>query len=347
MIVKLSSLGDIIHTYPSSSFLKERFPDAKITWLVEKRFEWAVKPLPHIQRVLSIDLKKMRKQLFSKETWKDFFALAGDLRKESFDLIFDFQGNCKSGLFTKLAKGKEKIGFDFATCREWPNALSTTRRYRIDKDLPPIERSLLLLKEHLGSKKDEIYATYLAPEQVEIEKIDLLTSKMKKPLVLLCPHSAWDQKKYSVDRWIETFSALQEEIPFELIVIYGSEKEKIESESICETLDFAKAIGELSIAGLQYLMRKASLVIGVDSGALHLAASALIPTFSLFGPTSQNIYQPKGSLHSSIQGKCPFDRLFERRCSHVKGCKESPCMKMLDPKQVVEELKKILMSAAL
>ena len=102
LIVKTSSLGDIVHTYPVVSYLREKFPDAQIDWIVEKPFSKLVSAHPHIHRTIEVQTKKWRRSLFSKETLQEFRAFKHKL--STYDLILDLQGNMKSGFYGCQAK---------------------------------------------------------------------------------------------------------------------------------------------------------------------------------------------------------------------------------------------------
>jgi len=131
LIVKTSSLGDILHAFPILDYLKEHFPKARVDWVVERPFAELICRHPLVRQTLLIDTRAWRKNL-----WRGREAIGAfkrELQQITYDWLFDLQGNCKSGLITYLARAKEKVGFGKATVPEWPNLLVTKRRYN-----PPV-----------------------------------------------------------------------------------------------------------------------------------------------------------------------------------------------------------------
>ena len=131
LIVKTSALGDITHTYPVIDYLRKKFPAVQIDWVVEAPFVDLVKFHPGVDHVLNLSTKVWRKQLFSRETVQSISAFRKQLRKECYDVIFDFQGNIKSGLILSQARGVHKVGFGKASVSEWPNMLFTNYRINV------------------------------------------------------------------------------------------------------------------------------------------------------------------------------------------------------------------------
>src|SRR5690606_33551570 len=105
-----SALGDIITVYPVISYLKQRFPEAEIDWVAEKGFSGLVSSHPDVHRTIPIETKRWRKNRLSPATWKAVRQTCRELRRERYDLLFDFQGNIKSGIVTRLARANKKIG---------------------------------------------------------------------------------------------------------------------------------------------------------------------------------------------------------------------------------------------
>lgn len=138
LIVKMSSLGDIIHTLPILNYLHFHFPQAKIDWVVEKRFSELLQSQPLIAKVIEIPLKEKGGSLLSS---------IRNLRKEKYTHLFDFQGNIKSGVFTFLARSKVKVGFSFSSVREWPNILVTDTRFACKEQENIRMKSLSLLQQ--------------------------------------------------------------------------------------------------------------------------------------------------------------------------------------------------------
>jgi heptosyltransferase-1 len=127
LVVKTSALGDIVHTYPVIDYLRKKFPHAQIDWVVEAPFAGLVQSHPAVNRVLTVATKQWRKKIFSRETFQSIGKFRKQLQNVHYDVVFDFQGNIKSGLIVSLANSPIKVGFGKQTVPEWPNLLFTNR----------------------------------------------------------------------------------------------------------------------------------------------------------------------------------------------------------------------------
>ncbi len=289
LIVKTSAFGDIVHAFTALSYLKKKFPYAKIDWVVEPRCAELVYAHPHIDRVI----------------------LRGSRSKTPYDYLFDLQGNCKSALSTLFAKAKHKIGFGWKTVPEWPNLLATNWRC----DPPPgkniREDYLALVQAPFGEEPFEAPPLLLRGSLFETEA-----------RVMICPGSKWPSKQLRPGR----LKALCQKIEGPFLFVWGNEKER----ALCEKIapPGSELSPKLSLPDLQNTMAQMELVVAMDSLPLHLAGLAGVPTLSCFGPSSSAKYRPLGEHHKSVQGSCPYDVSFEKRCPRLRKC-EGPCMENL------------------
>lgn len=129
LIVKTSSLGDIIQAFPVLGYIRQRFPQAQIDWVVEQPFAELVQAHPYVNRTICIRTKQWRGSFLSRSHLQQMREFRQELRKEHYDIVFDLQSNIKSGLIVFQAKAQCKVGFGWKTAHEWPNALFTNRHY--------------------------------------------------------------------------------------------------------------------------------------------------------------------------------------------------------------------------
>ena len=258
------------------------------------------------------------------------------LRKTHYDLLFDLQGNCKSGVVTGFAKAKKKVGFSFRTAREWPNALMTHYQFNIDRRQNIRHFYLNLISSYFRSSFNFLSIAPISFQLASAERKkvdDLLENSLlqKKAKVFICPGSKWPNKRLSPDTLSTFIQKIGNQFPFAFLYGWGSLEEKNE----CETLqalfpDRSIVIEKLSLPTLQYLMGLVDCFIGVDSIALHLAATTATPTFSLFGPTRPEVFQPIGAHHLAIHGSCPYKVQFEKQCPYLRKCKTGACIRELE-----------------
>src|SRR5579872_124123 len=135
LIVRTSSLGDIIQTFAVLDYLRIRFPDAEIDWAVEEKFQNVVSKHPYVRKTFPIDMNSLKKGWMRGSAWKGVIQGIRHLRQEKYDFVFDLQGNCKSGVITFISRSKLKVGFGLRSVREWPNILSTQIRFEVSKQM--------------------------------------------------------------------------------------------------------------------------------------------------------------------------------------------------------------------
>jgi lipopolysaccharide heptosyltransferase I len=324
LIVKTSSLGDIIHTFPVVAYLRRRFPDAQIDWVVERPYAELIQAHPLVDRVLTIHSKRWRKGLIWPRVWKEMRAFRRALKGERYDCLFDLQGNCKSGLVTWWARAKEKVGLAKCAVAEWPNLLVTRHRYapragNIRHDL------LSLVQEHYDD--NEAFFDSGVDLQLTGKQQEMVDEMVLPGQVLIHPGSAQANKELPLDLLIPFLERAQKSFGFEYLFGWGSDSEAKLAEELQERIPQGRILPRMPIPMLQNLMARVSLVISMDSLPLHLCGTTQTPSFSFFGPSSLSKYKPTGAQHHAIQGSCPYDKKFERRCPALRTCATAACMR--------------------
>lgn len=329
LIVKTSSLGDIVQSFTVLNDLKKRFPHVEIDWAVEAALSPIIAAHPLISRAIALDLRRR----------KNLFQGLKSLRREKYDLVFDLQANCKSGVVTLLSRGKVKVGYGFHSVREWPNVLATDVRFEVSK-----QQNIRLFYLELIEK---YFQTSLSRENVgvrfkigadERQKIDQILSKIKPGMrIMVCPGSRWNNKQLKEATLIDFLQKIENHYQCQFLLIWGDEAERAQVSELASHLKNANIIEKLPLPTWQNLMNEVQLVIAVDSSALHLCATTSTPTFSIFGPTHPNIFKPIGEKHFALQGPCPYGRTFEKQCPALRSCPTGACMKELKAESLFEE----------
>jgi heptosyltransferase-1 len=321
LIIKMSSLGDIIQAMGVLDGLHQKFPEAAIDWLVDPHFYSFVSAHPLISSAIPFSLKK------------GVFGYVSRLRSKSYDLVFDLQGNCKSGLATFFSKAKVKVGFGLKTVREWPNILSTHIRFDIAKKQNIRLFYLHLLSAYFNEDIGHTDGVRFKIKESEKKEIDFLVKPFSNLKIMVCPGSKWANKQLKEGTLIDFLQKIKVQYQPTFFLVWGSHKEKALCEKIKPILD-AVIVPKLSIPVWQNLMGEMDLVIAVDSSALHLCATTSTPTFSLFGPTSLNVFKPVGSSHFGLQGICPYNVTFEKQCPRLRTCTTGACLKELQSEEL-------------
>ncbi|MBA2367965.1 MAG: glycosyltransferase family 9 protein [Candidatus Protochlamydia sp.] len=334
LIIKTSSLGDIIHAFPVLDYLRTYYPEAQIDWVVERSFKELLEAHPLLTNVFSIETKKWRRNFLQKKTWGHLIKAIKQIRGCYYDYIFDLQGNTKSGLCTAFARSKYKIGFGKKTVSEWPNLLFTHLRF----DPPPgyniRDDYLFIVQNTIQKSAGSFQGVELKIDFESHDKINELLEDPKLqggPKIMVCPGSHWINKRLSKETLHLFLNQMHIQIKARFLFIWGSLDEK----EICEELSAyfkgnSLVPNRFSFSVLQNLMSNMDLVLSMDSLPLHLAGTTSTPTYSFFGPSLAVKYRPEGPKHFAFQGACPYGKIFNKRCPVLRTCQTGSCLKDVD-----------------
>jgi len=344
LIVRLGAMGDVTHVLPSLRLLRTTFPSSEISWAVEEEFAPILEANLDLDKIISLPRKRWQRNILKMGkvllTIKSAFSFFKNLRQKNYDLVIDFHGNLRSGLFVKLMKGNLKIGF--RDSKEF-NHIFLNRRISTPKGVHKIEKNLSLIQTFLS----------LPPSpppipQIPIDKKSrvfvenwLVTLPPKKPLIVFHPGvSHYGRiKQWRVENYLRLMEMLESDCDPLMILSFGPQES--ESVKFFKSSNFVYPLPRLfSLKELMALLSKADLVISCDTGPLHLATALMKPLVGIYGPKSPKIYGPyfSGSVASSQSCSCVPCNL--RVCPHKKEI--SPCMDDLSPEDVYERVKKEL-----
>lgn len=346
LIVKLSALGDIVQAFPTVEYLKKRFKNCHISWVVDKRCASLVKSHPSIDKAVIIDLKPLKNEPFSLNSLSHLKKIRSEIQETCYDCVFDLQGNIKSGFLTYFAKAKEKVGFSFESLAEWPSGLATSTKIKVPKRLNAKLSYLELLKSYFQDKEpfeEEVLKLKLSDDEEKKLKtlVDQLFSSGKK-IIFVCVGSAWPNKKLPESSLVHLINTLSGQYKNCLFVFgSGSDEELEESHRISKQINQKTFVLEkLSIPLFQHCLLRSSGVIAMDSFALHLAGASKKATFGFFGASLGEIYAPPSKDSAYFQGECPYGITFIKRCPKLRTCKTGACLKEVPNAILLESLQK-------
>lgn len=339
LIVKTSALGDIIHVFPVVEYLRKKFPSAQIDWIVEAPFAELVRSHPFVDNVLTVETKAWRKKPLSSETWKSIRSFRSKLRKVDYDAVFDLQGNAKSGLIVSQVRSSVKVGFGKKSVPEWPNMLFTNRRINPSPQENIRQDYIALVAEFFGDSIQHVNGNVklaVTEEQAAlVERIIATNAAGQQSTVMVCPGSAWKNKRLTPETLKAFLSLLNNDLGCRFLFIWGSPEEKALADEL--QLVFAgnsQVVDRMSLPMLQNLMERCDLVVAMDSLPLHLAGTTKTPSFSVFGASSALKYKPLGEQHYAMQGSCPYDRTFVKRCPILRTCPTGACIRDLKAAEI-------------
>ncbi len=349
LIVKTSAIGDVLQTIPILDELHAKFPKAQIDWVVEPSPAALLEAHPHLNRVLVVDTQKWRRGLLRYRF--EMFNFVRELRKTTYDLLFDLQGNAKSGLITLLSRARCKAGYSWNALPEKINALATHVRLPIPQNLDVRSRYLYLVRnilerENFSFEKFSSPIFSLKGKRSFIKNDHLLSDQGEqmsmRPVLMICFGSHWENKRLSDEQLRMLLEKIANYCNPRFLFIYGSLEEEKKARQLEGLFAGSEAVGGLTLLSWQNLMSKVDLILAMDSTALHLAATTMTPTFSLFGPSSIQAYKPPGDHHHGLQGPCPYGIQFDKRCPSLRTCPTGACLRSLTHIEIFSAMQKML-----
>ena len=298
LIVKISSLGDVLHNLPIIWDIRKHFPDAQIDWVVEEGYVDLLKPLQSkgefrgIDRIIPIALRRWKKDIFSSKNWQEFKKFIQILRQEEYDQVIDFQGLIKSAVVCSLAKRSDQgktTGLANATeysAYEPMARMFYSQSVQVPKRCHAIDRSRYLLSSacqiplidrtsspefYLKPAIDDLFQKNISDDQKELVS----------PYVLCFHATARDAKKWDINSWISVGKYLISR-GFNPVFPWGNSMERRASEKLVSHIGGGIVPPAFSISQYFDIISNASLIIGVDTGLTHLSAALNQPTIELY-----------------------------------------------------------------
>lgn len=277
LLVKMSSMGDIFHTFPAISDLKKHFPDADIDWVVEDSFKEIVEWHPQVRKVIPVNLRRWVKQR-DKKSWQEFIAWRKALRTEDYDYVIDAQGLLKSAAIAKCAQGKGIDGYEKNSAREPIAHWFYSRTHVVDKNQHAVERTRQLVGKTLG---------YTPEAKLNFGINQNFTHIKKNPRKLIfIIGTSWVTKLWATSEW-QVLTKIALDAGFNVEIIWGSSEEQAIADQIINACPQAtRPMQRLSITTIAEKLVEAAGVVGLDTGFSHLAGALETPTIALYGATS-------------------------------------------------------------
>lgn len=296
LIVKTSSLGDVIHCLPVINDIHAAYPNAQIDWVVEENFADIPRLHPAINQVYTVAFRRWRKQLLTPKTWIEIKQFKHLIAENNYDAIIDTQGLLKDALITRLATGV-KHGYDKQSIREPIASRFYDRTYAISYQQHAVTRNRTLAALSLG---------YAVPKNVPdygIQKTINSNENSSKPFVIALHGTSRDSKLWPIEHWIKLGKALKTQqlnMPeLNIKLPWSNSAEFARAEQIANTLENAVVLPKLSIAEL-VVISQAKAAVGVDTGLSHLAAALNIPTVAIYTDTNPALTGVMGSKEPAV-----------------------------------------------
>jgi len=331
LIVKPSSLGDVVHALPTLSALRRRFPSAKLSWLVKREWADVLEGNPDLDEVLSVDL--------SVKGWP---AAIRAVRAGRFDLVVDLQGLLRSAVLGWASGSPARVGF--ANGREGSPWCYTHRVPVPDASIHAVDRCLLIAR-FLGAEPEKPgpSAFHLPQESAAEARVEALLAaagvQAGTMLVALNPSARWTTKQWPAESFAAVGDWLQQQGA--RVVVIGGREERPVGEAVMRAMHGAPIdlAGKTTMKELIALLRRLRVFITNDSGPMHLAAAVGTPVIALFGPTDPARTGPYGAGHVVLRSGVPCSPCFSRHCANAVTME---CLTAIQPQRVIEAASKLL-----
>jgi heptosyltransferase-1 len=333
LIVKLSSIGDVVHTLPAAALLRRELPNARIAWAVERRAAAILEDSPAIDELIKLDLRGWRKRLLARSTLDDASARVSELRQarelngaRRADVAIDFQGLMKSGLVAFATRASRRIGFETQELREKPSKFFLTEQVDTSQLKHVIDKNLELARTVLRSEStvpQTVNNGYEFPIAVssDDERYAEAVIKSREGFAIVNNGGGWPTKLWPSERYAELADWLWSECAIRSFVTYGPGEEALARSVVESSKSGAVEAVASTLKQFVALARRAALFVGSDTGPLHLAAACKTPIVGLYGPTSPERNGPFDPRDVTVGRK-----LWCRADCHRRSCWHWECM---------------------
>lgn len=341
LIIRTSALGDVVHSLPVLTALRRHLPEAKIGWVVEEVFAPVLAGHPGIDELIPVRLKSWRRRMGSASTGREVVSFLRRLRAFRADAALDLMGNHKGGALGALSGARLRIGLSRGTRREPSSVLWDTRTV-VPRSPHAVDRALSTLdplgvpSEPADFGGDELFRG-TGPRTPGADG-----AVVEEDFCLLHPGAAWGNKVYPPERWASVCRGLREEgAPPVRVALSPSPVERRLAQEIVELSDGAATPVEAGdLVTLGHLSRRARLVLGGDTGPVHLAHALGTPVLCLMGPTDPIRHGPYGRPDRALARVLPCSFCY-RRFESTKAC-----LLEIRPAHVVERASTMLLDSA-
>ena len=309
LVIRLSSIGDIVHALPAVAALGGTFPEAEIHWVVETRHADLLAGNPFVHRLIKLDTLGWRKRLISGSTIESIARGIAALRQSEYDAALDFQGLCKSALIARLSRSRERVGFAESWLREPAAGLFYSERVSPRGATHVIEMNMALV-ERLGARPvaRECWRFPLPHTESDDQYVEhQLSASGWNDFMVINPGGGWKNKCWVPENYAELIRLIAGEIAGNFLLTGSSGEEPL----IREIIRMADAPCAMyfpsSIIQFIALVRRAKLFVGGDTGPLHLAAAVRTPIVALYGPTDPARNGPFSGADITLWNRGPID----------------------------------------
>ena len=302
LVVRLGSLGDLVHTLPAVAALRRAFPEATIDWLVDAPHRDFLSLVPAVSSLV----------VLKERGASGWLAVRRELRSRQYHAAIDFQGLIKSAALAWMSGAHRVVGFDRASLREPMASLFYSEQITVESRAHVVQKNLQLATA-MGAVRGDALEFPIAP--VTSEKVDVFLGAAAAPYALINPGAAWPNKRWPPDRLGAIAEALRDRHGLASVVLWGPGEEAAARAVVTASAGAASLAPATNLHDLIALARRARLILSGDTGPLHIASALGVPAVALFGPTDEARNGPWDPADISISKYATCSCHYERRCS--------------------------------
>ena len=334
LIIKPSSLGDVIHALPVASALKADVPGVRVDWVIGKGYEELLEGNPDVDRLILFD----RRMLKGAGGLGRLMSFVRELRRERYDAVIDLQGLLRSGLMTLACRSARKLGL--ADAREGSRYFYNETVTVPNVPMHAAERYMLVLA-HLGVASPETSRFTITVSQEALWQAQAVLKDAGiapgEPFIAMAPSARWTAKRWAAPNFIELAAKLKKSEAIKTIFV-GSDSDREVFEGLMDGVPpGSTAFGRTTLKGLAALLGEASLLVTNDSGPMHMAAVVGTPVIAVFGPTDPRRTGPPGTGHTVVRADMECAPCFKKECDTLR------CMESVSVEEVFDAVRRLLM----
>jgi lipopolysaccharide heptosyltransferase I len=324
LIVRLTAMGDILHTLPAVEAVRESFPEARLDWVVDRRWAAILQGSPALNHVISVD----------RRSWDSIWACVRELRAASYTCSLDMQGLYKSAVLGWFSGAPRRVGFESRVARESGAALFYTEH--VSPTGSHVAEHNLSIAEHIGARKPAGSFPLPACTEVEAEIRTALDQHGLRDFYAFSPGGSWRAKCWPPERFGALCRELEKAHGWRGVMILGPEERALGEEVVRAAAPTIPVWIPTDLPELAALIRKARFLVGVDSGPLHLGVAVGTPVVGIYGPTDPDRNGPFCLEDVVVRNAKPEETSYKRRDEY------SPTMLSVSVEQVVAAIKERL-----
>jgi len=329
LLIKLTSLGDLIHALPALSDAKDARPELEFDWVIDENFQEIARWHPAVKGVVTSNHRQWREALTHPATLGSMSHLIAGIRAVEYDLVIDAQGNFKTALLSMFARGP-RAGFDRHSVREWNAHLAYQRRFAVSKNAHAIERLRLLFAAALD------YPVPASQPDFRLQRERFVKPKVDLPgEYLVFVHSAsWKTKLWPEPHW-EDLLKRSVQSGFKVLLPWGNSDEEARARRLAIHSGI-QVLPRLSLSEMAYVLERARACVCMDTGLSHLIAALNVPSITLYGATDSGLIGASGRSQVHLRSDLDCSPCQKKTCRYSST--ENPCLRQITPERVHREL---------